>query len=110
QITEPYLRERLFDLEDLANRLQQILAGQSPRMMPADAPSEFILVAHSVGPAELLDYASRRIKALVLEEGSPTAHVAIVARAFDIPVVGRVAEATPRLDNGDSVIVDGDHG
>jgi len=110
QITEPYLRERLFDLEDLANRLQQILAGQSPGMVAADAPAEFILVAHSMGPAELLDYASRRIKALVLEEGSPTAHVAIVARAFDIPVVGRVAEATQRIDNGDTVIVDGDHG
>ena len=110
QITEPYLRERLFDLEDLANRLQQILAGQSPSMAAADAPAEFILVAHSMGPAELLDYASRRIKALVLEEGSPTAHVAIVARAFDIPVVGRVAEATQRIDNGDIVIVDGDHG
>jgi phosphotransferase system enzyme I (PtsP) len=110
QITEPYLRERLFDLEDLANRLQQILAGQSPGTVAADAPAEFILVAHSMGPAELLDYASRRIKALVLEEGSPTAHVAIVARAFDIPVVGRVAEATQRIDNGDMVIVDGDHG
>jgi phosphotransferase system enzyme I (PtsP) len=110
QITEPYLRERLFDLEDLANRLQQFLAGQAPGIAAADGPAEFILVAHSMGPAELLDYASRRIKGLVLEEGSPTAHVAIVARAFDIPVVGRVAEAARRIDNGDTVIVDGDHG
>jgi phosphotransferase system enzyme I (PtsP) len=62
-----------------------------------------------MGPAELLDYAHRRIKGLVLEEGSPTAHVAIVARALDIPVVGRVEEATNRADNGDIVIVDGDH-
>jgi phosphotransferase system enzyme I (PtsP) len=110
QITEPYLRERLFDLEDLANRLQQFLAGQAPGIAAADGPAEFILVAHSMGPAELLDYASRRIKGLVLEEGSPTAHVAIVARAFDIPVVGRVAEAARRIDHGDTVIVDGDHG
>jgi phosphotransferase system enzyme I (PtsP) len=110
QVTEPYLRERLFDLEDLANRLQQFLAGQAPGIAAADGPAEFILVAHSMGPAELLDYASRRIKGLVLEEGSPTAHVAIVARAFDIPVVGRVAEAARRIDNGDTVIVDGDHG
>src|SRR5438045_9458314 len=63
-----------------------------------------------MGPAELLDYASRRIRGLVLEEGSPTAHVAIVARAFDIPVVGRVTDAVERIDNGDTVIVDGDHG
>jgi phosphotransferase system enzyme I (PtsP) len=110
QISEPYLRERLFDLEDLANRLQQYLAGQAPGIAAADGPAEFILVARSMGPAELLDYAARRIRGLVLEEGSPTAHVAIVARAFDIPVVGRVAEAVERIDNGDTVIVDGDHG
>ncbi len=63
-----------------------------------------------MGPAELLDYAHRRIKGLVLEEGSPTAHVAIVARAFDIPVVGRVSEATRQIEAGDIVVVDGDHG
>jgi len=110
QISEPYLRERLFDLEDLANRLQQYLAGEAPGIAAEDGPAEFILVAHSMGPAELLDYAARRIRGLVLEEGSPTAHVAIVARAFDIPVVGRVAEAVRRVDSGDTVIVDGDHG
>ncbi|HEX3537688.1 MAG TPA: phosphoenolpyruvate--protein phosphotransferase [Stellaceae bacterium] len=109
QIADPYLRERLFDLEDLANRLQRYLTGQPPDIDTAALPGEFILVAHSMGPAELLDYAHRRIKGLVLEEGSPTAHVAIVARAFDIPVVGRVEDATRRVDNGDIVIVDGDH-
>jgi phosphotransferase system enzyme I (PtsP) len=110
QVTDPYLRERLYDLEDLATRLQQFLAGQAPGMAMPDMPAEFVLVAHAMGPAELLDYAHRRIKALVLEEGSPTAHVAIVARAFDIPVVGRVEEATRQIDAGDIVVVDGEHG
>jgi phosphotransferase system enzyme I (PtsP) len=109
QVTDPYLRERLYDLEDLANRLQRFLAGPAEATAP-DLPTEFILVAHAMGPAELLDYAHRRIKGLVLEEGSPTTHVAIVARAFDIPVVGRVADATRRIDAGDIVIVDGEHG
>ena len=109
QIADPYLRERLFDLEDLANRLQRYLTGQPPDLDTAALPGEFVLIAHAMGPAELLDYAHRRIRGLVLEEGSPTAHVAIVARAFDIPVVGRVEDATRRVDNGDIVIVDGDH-
>ncbi len=77
--------------------------------MPSELPHEFILIARAMGPAELLDYAHRRIMGLVLEEGSPTAHVAIVARALDMPVVGRVEGATDRLDAGDLVIVDGDH-
>ena len=110
QIADPYLRERLLDLEDLANRLQQFLAGGHVGMDAAALQPEFILIAHSMGPAELLDYAHRRVRGLVLEEGSPTAHVAIVARAFDIPVVGRVEDATSRIESGDIVIVDGDRG
>ena len=109
QVTDPYLRERLLDLEDLANRLQQHLSGRPPSAAWAELPPEFILIARAMGPAELLDYARRRIMGLVLEEGSPTAHVAIVARAFDIPVVGRVDDATTRIEAGDIVIVDGDH-
>jgi phosphotransferase system, enzyme I, PtsP len=110
QVADPYLRERLFDLEDLANRLQNSLAGGLSGADSSNLPPEFILVARSMGPAELLDYAHRRVRGLVLEEGSPTAHVAIVARAFDIPVVGRVEDATSRIEPGDTVIVDGEHG
>ena len=110
QIADPYLRERLLDLEDLANRLQHFLAGGLVGGEMGVLPPEFILVAHSMGPAELLDYAHRRVRGLVLEEGSPTAHVAIVARAFDIPVVGRVEDATSRTESGDLIVVDGDHG
>ena len=109
QVSDPYLRERLFDLEDLANRLQQHLAGRPISAAWAELPPEFILVARAMGPAELLDYGRRRIMGLVLEEGSPAAHVAIVARAFDIPVVGQVEDATRRTEVGDVVVVDGDH-
>ncbi|HTV45564.1 MAG TPA: phosphoenolpyruvate--protein phosphotransferase [Stellaceae bacterium] len=108
QASDPYLRERLVDLEDLANRLQRHLSDQQPRS-DQELPTAFVLVARAMGPAELLDYAHRRIIGLVLEEGSPTAHVAIVARALDIPVVGRVEDAVSRIENGDIVVVDGDH-
>jgi len=109
QVGDPYLRERMLDLEDLANRLQQHLSGRPPSAASADLPAEFILVARAMGPAELMDYAHRRIVGLVLEEGSPTAHVAIVARALDIPVVARVDDSARRIEAGDIVIVDGDH-
>jgi phosphotransferase system enzyme I (PtsP) len=109
QAGDPYLRERLLDLDDLANRLHQHLAGGEAEPAPPELPPEFILVARAMGPAELMDYARRRIRGLVLEEGSPTAHVAIVARALDIPVVGRVEEATGRIEAGDLVILDADH-
>jgi phosphotransferase system enzyme I (PtsP) len=108
QATDPYLRDRLADLEDLGNRLQQHLAGKPLTAAGADLPDEFILFAREMGPAELLDYDRKRLKGLVLEEGSPTSHVAIVARALDIPVVGHVANALSKVEAGDVVVVDGE--
>jgi len=108
QMTDPYLRERLADLEDLTNRLQQHLAGRPATAAAAELPEEFILIARTMGPAELLDYDRKRLKGLVLEEGSPNAHVAVVARALDIPVVGRVKEVLNRVDTGDLVVINGD--
>jgi phosphotransferase system, enzyme I, PtsP len=108
QVTDPYLRERLADLEDLTNRLQQHLAGGSLSPAAAELPEEFILVARVMGPAELLDYDRRRLKGVVLEESSPNAHVAVVARALDIPVVGRVKDALDLVEAGDLVVVNGD--
>jgi phosphotransferase system enzyme I (PtsP) len=109
QITDLYLRDRLADLEDLANRLLQHLTGRRPTPAPSELPDEFVLVARTMGPAELLDYDRRRLKGVVLEEGSPTSHVAIVARALDIPVVGRVRDALNKIEAGDILVADGDN-
>ena len=109
QITDPYIRERLADLEDLANRLQHHLSGEAETAIKADLPEDVVLIARSMGPAELLDYDRTRLRALVLEEGSPTSHVAIVARALDIPVVGRVKGALGNIEPGDLIVVDGDN-
>jgi phosphotransferase system enzyme I (PtsP) len=108
QATDPYLRERVHDLDDLANRLLQHLIGTSGPVQ-GELPERTILVARSMGPAELLDYDPARLKGLVLEEGSPTSHVAIVARALDIPVIGRVKDALTKIEPGDTVIVDADN-
>jgi phosphotransferase system, enzyme I, PtsP len=106
QVSDPYIRERLADLDDLGNRLQQHLAGGPS--IAAELPEECILIARSMGPAELLDYDRRRLKGLVLEEGSPSAHVTVVARALDIPVVGRVKDVLAKIEPGDLVVVDAD--
>lgn len=108
-VADPYLRERLNDLEDVANRLVQHLVGQAAPMPPEAMPDDAILVARNMGPAELLDYDRRRLRGLALEEGSPNSHVAIVARALDIPVVGRIANLLSRVEPGDSMVLDGDN-
>jgi phosphotransferase system enzyme I (PtsP) len=108
QATDPYIRERLADLDDLANRLQWHLSGHHADAAKTELPEYFVLIARNMGPAELLDYDRKRLQGLVLEEGSPGAHVAVVARALDIPVVGRVKDVLMKVEAGDMVIVDGD--
>lgn len=108
-LTDPYIRERLLDLEDLTNRLLQHLSGNVQSADGGTLPDDVILVARSMGPAELLDYDRSRLRALILEEGSPASHVCIVARAFEIPVV-RCADALGRVEALDPLVVDGDHG
>jgi phosphotransferase system enzyme I (PtsP) len=108
EVSDPYLRERLSDLDDLANRLlRHLLGADAPGMRRL--PDEAIVVARSMGPAELLDYDRTRLKGLVLEEGSQNAHVAIVARALDIPVIGRCADLMQKVGDGDPLVIDGDN-
>lgn len=109
-VKDPYLRERLADLDDLTNRLLQHLTQQTDEARACDLPDDVVLVARTMGPAELLDYDRSRLRAVVLEEGSPTSHVAVVARALDIPVLGRCRGALKEARLGDDALVDGDNG
>jgi phosphotransferase system enzyme I (PtsP) len=105
--TDPYLRERLHDLDDLASRLLRQLIGKDHAPSKEDLPENAILVARNMGPAALLDYDRSRLRGLVLEEGGLTSHVTIVARALGIAAVGHVENASGMVDPGDAVIVDG---
>ena len=108
--TDPYMRERLHDLDDLANRLLHQLTGQPFVTANEDLPDNAILVARTMGPAALLDYDRKKLRGLVLEEGGPSSHVAIVARALGIPAVGGIANITDLVEQGDAIIVDGSSG
>ena len=106
QISDSYLRERLMDIDDVNNRLLMHLTGT--QITAADLPENAIIVARDLGPAELLDFMSDRLAGVVLEEGSPTSHVAIVARALEIPMVGRVRGILSQVERDDPLVVDGD--
>jgi phosphotransferase system enzyme I (PtsP) len=105
---DPYLRDRLHDLDDLSNRLLRILTGQGADT-GAEMPENPVLVARNIGPGELLEY-GKALKGIVLEEGSVGSHAAIVARAWAIPLVIHAAGITTEALNGDTILVDGDQG
>ena len=106
QIDDPLLRDRMHDLEDLSNRLLRIVSGQLGTAAQLGLRQDSILIARNLGPAELLEYDRRRLKGVVLEEGSLTAHVTIVARAMGVPVLGRVKDIRRLIAEGDRLLVD----
>ncbi|SFP05354.1 phosphoenolpyruvate--protein phosphotransferase [Tranquillimonas alkanivorans] len=107
-VPDAYLRERLQDLDDLSNRLLRILTGQG-NQTGAEMPDNPILIARNIGPGDLLDY-GRKLKGVVLEQGSVGSHAAIVARALAIPLVVHAERITTEALNGDQIIVDGEQG
>jgi phosphotransferase system enzyme I (PtsP) len=108
RVPDAYLRERLHDLDDLSNRLLRILTGQG-QDTGAEMPENPVLVARNIGPAELLEY-GRKLRGVVLSEGSVGSHAAIVARALVIPLVINAKGVIEQALNGDAILVDGDQG
>ncbi|MEQ1853748.1 MAG: phosphoenolpyruvate--protein phosphotransferase, partial [Chthoniobacteraceae bacterium] len=106
QIDDPLLADRMHDLEDMSNRLLRIVSGQLGSAAQAGLRQDTILLARNLGPAELLEYDRRRLKGVILEEGSLTAHVIIVARAMGIPVLGRVKDVRRLISDGDLLMMD----
>lgn len=110
RMRDPYLKERINDLEDLSNRLIRILMGYVGEKAHRRLRKDSILVARTMGPAELLDYDRKHLKGLLLEEGSPTSHVTIVARGLGIPVLGQARGALGLVEEGDRIILDAEAG
>lgn len=109
EIDDPLLADRMHDLEDLSNRLLRIVSGQLGTAASMGLRGDTILIARNLGPAELLEYDRRRLKGVILEEGSLTAHVVIVARAMGVPVLGRARGLRGIIREGDEILLDADH-
>ena len=105
RIADPYLRERLADLEDMAGRLLACLDGGLDHS-PVAAGA--VLLARRLGPAELLDWHARGIAGVVIEEGSPSGHAAILARALGIPALGGARGVVDGAEPGDDIVLDTD--
>ncbi len=106
EIDDPLLRDRMHDLEDLSNRLIRIVSGRLGTAAQLGLREDSILLARNLGPAELLEYDRRRLKGVILEEGSLTSHVVIVARAMGVPVIGRVKDLKRLIAEGDALLLD----
>jgi len=110
EIDDPLLQERMHDLEDLSGRLLRIVSGRMGTAAQTGLTRDTVLIARNLGPADLLEYDKRRLKAVLLEEGSLTSHMTIVARAIGVPVIGRLQDIRHSVEEGETILVDGDNG
>jgi len=108
--TDPFMRERWHDLDELATRLLHQLMGRSLVTAHEDLPDNAIIVARAMGPAALLEYDRTKLRGLILEDGGAASHVAIIARAIGIPAVSDIANIVDFVEQGDPIIIDGGTG
>ena len=108
--TDAYLRERLHDFDDLGRRMFRHLAREGSAHQNGALSEDAVIVARSMGPAEVLDYGRNRITALVVEAASQTSHIAIVARSLSIPLVGGAEGVSDAARAGDRIVVDAETG
>ena len=107
--TDTYMKERLHDLRDVADRLLGYLSGDKTDAASVES-DDIIVVSQTMGPADLMDYDYTKIRGLIIEDGTPTMHVAIVAKALGIPVVSKIKGIYKEIKNGELVAIDGNDG
>lgn len=106
---DSYLRERLLDLRDVADRLRLFLDGNNNTNIE-NSNEDIIIVAQTMGPADLMDYDYKKIRGLIIEDGTPTMHVAIVAKALNIPVIAKIRGIFKDVKDGELLGIDGQEG
>jgi phosphotransferase system enzyme I (PtsI) len=106
---DPYLRERAVDITDVSNGIiRQLLSIK--RFSLADLQEDIILVVPDLLPSDAISMNKAHVKGIVTDAGGRTSHTAILARAFEIPAVLGLSNATKVIHSGDMLIVDGNSG
>lgn len=106
QIDDPYLRERVVDIEDVARRVIQHLLGKTPHTI-ASRDKPHIIISRNLTPSDTASLNRAHVLGFATELGSKTSHTAIMARSMDIPAVVGMHDLCAHIETGDDVLLDG---
>ena len=109
RMNDPYFRERVRDIDDLARRMLSALTGRVGSMA-LDLKSPAIIVADDLTPSETVQLPREYVLGFATNGGSKTSHVALLARAMAIPAVTGLGDITTRVEPGMVVLLDGGSG
>lgn len=106
---DEYLRERAADVRDVGNRLIRNLLGITEQDI-GKLDSDVIVVAHDLTPSDTALMDKNHVKGFATNIGGRTSHTAIMARSLEIPAVLGLCSITEKVQNEDTIIVDGNLG
>jgi phosphotransferase system enzyme I (PtsP) len=105
--SDPYIREKMHDIEDLVTRVIRNLAGKEAKLPPV---RNRVVVANDLYPSDLLKLSSEEVKGIVLMSGGVTSHVSILARSLQIPMVIVNDPVMNNISDGDRILIDAEIG
>ncbi len=108
-MTDPYLRERSGDVDQVADSIMRNLVG-AERVNIAAIDKRVILVAHDLSPAETSQINLERVMGFITDRGGKASHTGIIARSLEIPAVVGLKSATSSIRSDDLIIIDGNAG
>jgi len=106
EIDDPYLRERVVDIEDVSRRVIRHLLGKAPKNL-ATEDKPHIIVAHNLTPSDTASINRALVLGFATEQGSKISHTAIMARSMDIPAIVGLHDICAELSSGDDILLDG---
>ena len=103
------MNQRVADIEDLRNRIVNILGGGQCTDL-SSLPPDTIIVASELHPSITATMDTEHVAGIIAEKGGETSHAAILARALEIPAVLSLKGICSRVKDNDPVIIDGEYG
>lgn len=104
-----FWKTRFDDLEDLSNRLQRHLTQKFIKDL-SEPSRPLIVIAKSLGVADLLEYHSKNLQGIVLTQSNESSHMVILARSLGIPVIESGDGCLDKIDRDQPLMVDGQRG
>ena len=104
-----YLRERVADVKDVAERVQMNLQGAAHHDL-SEIKHDVVILADDLTPSDTIHFNRRPIVAFASEAGGRTSHTSIIAKSLFMPAIIGVPRLTKIIDNDEFVIVDGYEG
>jgi phosphotransferase system enzyme I (PtsI) len=109
QIEDEYIKERMIDVEYVAERVLRNLAGKEQESL-SEIDERVIIVAHELSPADTGSINIGKVMGFITDVGGRTSHAAIMAQSLKIPAVVGLETVTHHVQDGSLLIVDGSTG